>query len=236
MEKKWLIIGILIILGIASIWQFGNMLGLTIKNSSEEIIDFSADSYLDNETFIVSQYSIKDDGYFGKVFYLNGSDFVRTKRVNITENDGFSVSVLAKVEDSTNKNALGLISSSSQDDEIGFRLLYRNFDDKDRVYFNVGFAEDYAEIEKGSCLNKWCYYTLIYNPKNGNVKVYLNGDKMKEVNTNSKISASKNINIGRTIDINREYFIGDVASVKVYKGVLSDKEIKSDYEDLINLK
>jgi len=32
------------------------------------------------------------------------------------------------------------------------------------------------------------------------------------------------------VDINREYFIGEIAGAEVYRGVLSDKEIRSLYE------
>ncbi|PIN92679.1 hypothetical protein COU56_04130 [Candidatus Pacearchaeota archaeon CG10_big_fil_rev_8_21_14_0_10_31_9] len=229
MEKKWVIIAILIVIGAVSIWQIGNMVGLTIKAPTEKIIDFNAETYSDNETFIFSQYSIKEDEP-GRVFYFNGSDFVRTKKLNITGSDGFSINIFAKVEDPANKNSLGLISSHSQNNESGFRLLYRNFDDEDRVYFEIGNAKDYTEIEKGLCLNKWCSYSLTYDADTGKIKVYVNGAKIKELKTNTEVGAGKNINIGKTVDINREYFIGEIAGAEVYRGVLSDKEIRSLYE------
>ncbi|MEK6873495.1 MAG: LamG-like jellyroll fold domain-containing protein [Nanoarchaeota archaeon] len=226
MEKKWLIVAILIIIGVVSIWQIGSMVGISITAPAEKIIDFNAESYSDNETFIFLQYDLTEDDNLGNVFYLNGSDFIRTKKANITEDDGFSVNILAKVEDSTNKNNLGLISSHSQNNETGFRVLYKNFDDEDRIYFEIGDVKDYAEIEKGFCLKKWCYYSLTYDSNNGKIKVYLNGNKIKELKTNSKVSVNKYVNIGKTIDINNEYFIGEIADAEVYKGVLSDKEIK----------
>ena len=231
MEKKWLVIGILLVLGIVSVWQIGHMVGLSVKTQgAEELFSFNSDTYSDNETFIFSDYDLKQDNEFGSVFALNGSNFIRTKKINITEDDSFSVNIIAKTEDSTNKNSLGLISSHSQNNETGFRLLYRNFDNKDRIYFEIGNVKDYAEIKKGSCLNKWCSYTLTYNADNGKVKVYLNGEKIKEFKSNNKISVNKNINIGKTIDINSEYFIGEIADAEVYKGVLSDGEIKKIYE------
>mgnify|MGYP001584670766 FL=1 len=227
MEKKWLVIGILLVLGIVSVWQIGHMVGLSVKTQgAEELFSFNSDTYSDNETFIFSDYDLKQDNDLGEVFALNGSNFIRTKKVNITEDDSFSVNILAKTEDSTNKNSLGLISSHSQNNETGFRLLYRNFDNKDRIYFEIGNVKDYVEIEKGSCLNKWCSYTLTYNTNNGKVKVYLNGEKVKEFKSNNKVSVNKNINIGKTIDINNEYFIGEISKAELYKGILSDGEIK----------
>jgi len=224
----WLVIGILLILGIVSIWQIGHMIGFSVKTqSAEEVFSFNSNTYLDNKTFIFAQYDLKQDDDFGEVFALNGSNFVRTKKINLSESDSFSVSITAKAEDSSNKNTLGLVSSHSQSDTTGFRILYRNFDEEDRIYIDLGDAKDYAEIEKGSCLNKWCSYTLTYNANNGKVKVYLNGGKIKEFKSNNKISVNKNINIGKTIDINNEYFIGDISEAELYKGILSDREIKA---------
>ncbi|GEM_PF-3635038 len=227
MEKKWLVVGILLILGIVSIWQISNMIGLSLETqSAEELFSFNSDTYSDNETFIFSDYDLKQDNELGSVFALNGSNFVRTKKINLSESDSFSVSITAKVEDSSSKNTLGLVSSHSQDGNVGFRILYRNFDDEDRVYFDIGEASDYGEIKKGSCLNKWCVYTLTYNDNSGKIKLYVNGNKIKEVKIHNKISVNKNINIGKTIDINNEYFIGEISEVDFYKGILSDKEIK----------
>lgn len=178
---------------------------------------------------------LENDSIFGEVYYFNGGEFLKkNEEIRTSKNEGFSVSAFAFVNDSSLRNNLGIVSTNFQTNEKGFRMKYRNFEDEDRLYVQIGDDLVYAPIKKGECFQKWCHYSFNYNPLKGELKIFINGEKSSVFQVEKNVILDNKINIGNTIDINYEYFKGKIAKVKIYSGILSDREIK-DISSPINI-
>ena len=172
-----------------------------------------------------SNISVVDDPLFGRVYSFLGRDYLKTKH-NVNATHGFSVSAFAYVDDNTNRNNLGIVSTSYQRSDTGFRLKYRDFEDEVRIYVQVGNETLYGSIPNGACYRSWCHYAFTYNSDNGKVVIYGNGVRLGSHFTNPNVMLNNKINIGNTIDINQEFFRGKIINVSVYDGILADSEVK----------
>ncbi len=229
------IIFIVLIISVVGIFSF-SILGHTIFVLSPNLlVHFNSNNETLNESFIFYDSELVDDEIFGKVYEFEGNGYIRTNNpTSIDVNKGFSVSALAYVDDHEMRNSIGIVSASIQNETMGFRIKYRNFEENDRFYVDLGTTknEEYFLMKKGECYRKWCHYAFTYNP-NGIVKIYLNGNKVKEFQSEKNLIFSSKINIGKTIDINQEYFKGKILDVRIYKGVLSDKDVKEISQNIL---
>lgn len=198
---------------------------------AEVILDVKPTSFdYDNITYYnydQSKVEVISDSLFGMTYYFHNNDYLKKReRTSIGLGDSFSVSIFAFVEDNKTRNNLGLISSSYQDNSSGFRFKYRDFEEEDRIYVQIGDSIDYASIPNNKCYMSWCHYAFTYNSGNGRVKIYVNGEKIGEFTSKKKVNLDNKISIGNTIDTNGEFFIGKIGNAKIYKGILNDKEIE----------
>ncbi|MEM3113058.1 MAG: LamG-like jellyroll fold domain-containing protein [Candidatus Pacearchaeota archaeon] len=199
-------------------------------NSNIDIINDT-----NNGIYSIFDTELIDDEIFGKTYNFSGKGNIRTvKKIFVNNSKGYSISAIAYVNDNESHNSLGIVSTSFQNSTSGFRMKYRDFEEADRLYIDIGTTKNevYYEIPKGKCYKKWCHYAFTYNP-NGDVKVYLNGEKVKEFKSLRNLNFNSRINIGNTIDINREFFKGKIFDVQIYEGVLSDKQIKKISENIL---
>ena len=230
-----IIVFIILIISVIGIFSF-SILGHTIFVLKPNILlHFNSNNETLNESFIFYNLELVDDEIFGKVYGFDGTGYIRTNNsLAIDNTKGYSVSAIAYVDDDENRNSIGIVSSSVQNESEGFRIKYRNFEENDRFYVDIGTTknEEYFLMEKGICYRKWCHYAFTYNP-NGNVKIYLNGKKVKEFQSERNLILHNKINIGKTIDINNELFKGKILDVKIYEGVLSDRQVKEISENIL---
>ena len=218
-----LIFGVVVIL---AFFSYAKLTGLSILSSPELVFEIDFDNPQTLEKLEMNNLSLEKDPVFGNVGVFDGIKFMySTEKLKLDPKKGFNVLVNAYVEDNEDKNHMGIFSTGSEDGTKGFRLKYRDFEDFDRLYIQTGGVTDYATFENNSCYQKWCNYAFTFKP-NGKVLIYLNGDFIKEVKVNPEIKVNDFVNVGNTISINKDRFLGKIADVRVYEGVLSKDEMK----------
>lgn len=220
------VIGIL-----AALILVGAILYIAPRYNSQVIFNMNIDnsSKLMNDSYSVY---ITNDDDFGNVYYFKGTDYLKlNEKINATH--GFSVSAFTFVADNKSRNNLGIVSTSTQNNVSGFRFKYRDFEEEDRIYVQIGDSLFYGNITNEKCYMNWCHFAFTYNPS-GKTKIYLNGESVGTFYTDQGIVIDNRINVGNTITTNVEFFKGKISNVTVYDGVLSDSEIEEISKALEN--
>ena len=208
------------------------------QNTSQSILGHTIENI--NITDITSV------GGMDNAIQFNGSDdYIELSGV-LSKNPiyNFNISVWIYPDESKTFNNGYIIAKwgSLSSDKI-FRLRYDfSNDNLEFKYntFNINNIDNIVSLTK----NKWSYISINYINKEGSY-IYVNGNLVSVKHDNSEINDGRYNSSGSTLYTEEDIFIGSdynqdnyykgyLKDIKFYKGVLSQKTIKSNYNSYIN--
>jgi len=108
-------------------------------------------------------------------------------------------------------------------------------EDLGKAYAGIGDGESYSLIyaDKPMEKDKWHHIVFVFDDKNFKMRLYLNGKLEKEVQAKNEIETSNaNLVIGAGINGQSDFFQGVIDEVRIYRSILTDKEVEDLYSSL----
>jgi len=170
-------------------------------------------------------------GSINSSYFFNGNGYIQVKNRSILkELNSLTLSIWFKTTGfhQTNYNWAVLLSRSSYSNsrERHFAIGHTQ---SGYIYYN----RDWKQTDLIS-VNKW-QHLLLTDDNSGKVKVFLNGDYIFDLTVDKKYKGDYNLDIGRDIPGDAEYYKGYMDNIRIYNRALSDCEIKLLYLQEKNL-
>ena len=150
--------------------------------------------------------------------YLDNSNYFELPYRNINNKEIFSMAITANFE-----NNCTLIKNSN-DSFKGYDIILKN--NKINIKIGNGITWNTMQSNTEIMFNNWYHITIVYD--NVNIKLYLNGILDCKSNIPLVPNNSNNLILGRDkANIIGNYFLGHIALLKIYDGIITDTEIEN---------